>query len=76
MAIPARLALWLGVILIIYGYLQKYGALTVIGSLFVLIGIGLWWFFREPKQKTSKQKTKIKNTFKNTIKTGLQKIKK
>ena len=44
-SIPARVSLWLGVILLIVAYQQKEVALLVIGGIFVFIGCGLWMVY-------------------------------
>ncbi len=44
-SIPARISLWLGVIILGVAYYQREVALLVIGGLFVCIGCGLWIAF-------------------------------
>lgn len=44
-SIPARISLWLGVVILGVAYYQREVALLVIGGLFVCIGCGLWVMF-------------------------------
>lgn len=44
-SIPARISLWLGVVILGAAYYQRELALLVIGGLFVCIGCGLWIAF-------------------------------
>lgn len=49
-AIPARMALWLGLIAVAAGYIRHIGPLMVIGFIVMAVGIGLWWVFRAGAQ--------------------------
>lgn len=44
-SIPARVSLWLGVVVLVVAYYQKEVALLIIGGIFVCIGCGLWLAF-------------------------------
>ena len=44
-SIPARVSLWLGVIVLVIAYRQREVALLVIGSIFICVGCGLWIAF-------------------------------
>jgi len=44
-AIPSRVSLWLGVILLVVAYTQKIFAFTVIGGFFIAVGCVLWVVF-------------------------------
>lgn len=44
-SIPARVSLWLGVVVLAVAYYQKEVALLIIGGIFVCIGCGLWIAF-------------------------------
>lgn len=44
-SIPARVSLWLGVIVLVVAYRQREVALLIIGSIFICVGCGLWVAF-------------------------------
>lgn len=45
MSLPSRLALWLGVAFVLYGFYKGHPILTWIGNIFVLAGGALWWLY-------------------------------
>lgn len=46
MSVPSRLALWLGIALIGWGYIQNVPPATVAGMVLVMVGTALWIWFR------------------------------
>jgi hypothetical protein len=53
MAVPSRLALWLGIACVGIGYYQHQPVFTAVGAGLILAGSALWFFFRPkgPKKR-------------------------
>lgn len=65
-SIPARVSLWLGVIVLAVAYYQKEVALLVIGVVFVCIGCGLWITFGEKSSLFDRMENALYRTLKYT----------
>ena len=52
MAVPARIALWMGLLLLILGKQTHQGVVSVVGIILILIGVALWGFFGPKKVKS------------------------
>lgn len=48
-SLPARLALWLGVIIVAVAFVKKISFLMVVGVVFILLGGAIWWFHAETR---------------------------
>lgn len=55
-SLPSRAAIWLGIGLVVYGFLKPEPAMTVIGTVLILLGSLLWAFYKPPKSKKSSKK--------------------
>ena len=48
MALPSRLALWLGVFIMIYGFKESINGLMIIGGILIMAGCLIWWKYNPP----------------------------
>lgn len=46
MSVPSRMALWLGLALMVFGYMRNQAAFTLVGLVLIMTGIILWLVFR------------------------------
>lgn len=46
MSVPSRMALWLGLALMVFGYMRNQAAFTLVGLVLIMTGITLWLVFR------------------------------
>lgn len=46
MSVPARLALWAGLGLMVFGYMRNQVVLTLVGLVLIMTGTALWLIFR------------------------------
>lgn len=46
MAVPARLALWMGLFCVAIGHQTREPAFTIVGVSLIVVGTGLWLWFR------------------------------
>lgn len=56
LSFPSRLALWMGVGLLVFGYFKHQSGLMMIGAFLVVIGTALWIVFKPEKNKTPTKK--------------------